>query len=198
MALKKHVITILIMLLCQVSYSCRPHPEPAKKLLQTKAVFSKANQPTLNNEKLFRISLRRFKQAVKTQNKQQIKLLFNFPLQTNPQWTNDEVQNSNANPKTGLLTESEFLSFFNDVFTADALRLIPASDESDLLEIDKATPENYYKQLMKVADENSTLFELNKQYTQDNGKETSFGFVFGKVNGSYRVISYYRPWPLKD
>ncbi|RFZ82142.1 hypothetical protein DYU05_16100 [Mucilaginibacter terrenus] len=198
MALKKHIIIVLVMLLCQVSYSCRPHPRPEEKLLQTKAVSNGAKEPAMNNEKMFRVSLRRFKQAVKTHNKQELKLLFNFPLQTSPQWTNDEVLNSNVNPKTGLLTESEFLSFFNDIFTADVLRLIPVSDESDLLKIDKLTDENYYKQLMKVADENSTLFELNKQYTQDNGQETSFGFVFGKVNGSYKVISYYRPWPLKD
>ncbi|MDB5087085.1 MAG: hypothetical protein JWR09_1079, partial [Mucilaginibacter sp.] len=83
-------------------------------------------------------------------------------------------------------------------FTKDVMRMIPKSREDDLSEIDSATPEDYYKTVGKVTDKGSTLYELQQQYEQDNGKETSYGFVFGKVKGQYKIISYFCPWPLKD
>jgi hypothetical protein len=123
--------------------------------------------------------------------------MFYFPLQTLPQWTNDEVKGKLVNTNEGLITEAEFSQYINDIFTKDAIKLIHASGEDDLSEIDKTSTENYYLILKQLTDNGSTLYEFEKQYAEDNGKETSFGFVFGKVKGAYKVISYYRPWPLK-
>ena len=95
------------------------------------------------------------------------------------------------------MIQSEYPQYANVFFSADALRLIPKSKEDDLSEIDKDTPENYYKTIAKVTDKGSKLYELQQQYVQDNGKETSYGFVFGKVRGQYKIISYYCPWPVK-
>jgi hypothetical protein len=118
-------------------------------------------------------------------------------LQTLPQWTNDELKSSSVTPQEGMINQTEFLTCFDDIFTKDAVKLIAASKEDDLSEIEKNTSENYYLTLQKLTDKGSTLFELQKQYPQDNGQETSFGFVFGKIRGAYKIISYYRPWPLK-
>ena len=156
-----------------------------------------AGKQNTSDEALFRQFLARFKAAVTAKNKAQLTTLFFFPLQTAPQWTNDELKNTTVTPKESQIGQKEFLTYFDDIFTKDAVKLIPASTEDDLSEIDKATTESYYKTLQQVTDKSSTLYELQKQYTEDNGKETSFGFVFGRVGGAYKIISYYRPWPLK-
>jgi hypothetical protein len=191
-----HIITITLLL--QVAYGCNAQPSnlrPVAKAANKQSASLKKS--SVSDEQLFRQFLKEFKDAVKAKDESRLKAMFHFPLQTSPQWSNDELQNTTITPQDGLISQSDFAQYFTDIFTNDALKLIPASGEDDLAEIDKSTNENYYKTLQQVTDKGSTLFELQKQYTQDNGKETSFGFVFGKVEGRYKAISYYRPWPLK-
>jgi hypothetical protein len=196
----KYLYTIALVLLLQVSYGCNSAP--------TKSVTTTVVKPTgnsvasvkpnvTNDEQQFRQFLKRFKDAVKARNKAQLMAFFNFPLQTNPQWTNEDLKNSSTDHRDGLIGQSEFATYFNDVFTNQTIKLIPAIGENDLSEIDRTTTENYYITLRQVTDKGSTLYEMQQTYAEDNGKETSFGFVFGKVGGSYKAISYYRPWPLK-
>jgi len=166
-----------------------------------KEVVVKEQQPASkaakNDEQQFRAFLKEFKAAVQQKNKKQLALMINFPLQTLPQWTSEDLKSTAVKPAEGLITESEYPQYADALFTKDVIRLIPKSKEADLSEIDKATPENYYKMVGKVTDKGSTLYELQQQYEQDNGKETSYGFVFGKVKGQYKIISYFCPWPLK-
>jgi len=166
--IKKIGYHIALLLLVQTAFGCNnkqpKNQEPAKNASAVNKPIA-VNTKTIGDEQLFRICLAKFKNAVKGKNKTEIKSLFNFPLQTLPQWTNDEVKNSITTPQDGMIKQTEFLTYFDDIFTKD--------------------------------DKGSTLFELQKQYAQDNGQETSFGFVFGKVRGIYKIISYYRPWPLK-
>lgn len=201
MQLKKYTHIIATVLLLLVAFGCESQPAIATSPAAKPAADSAANtakQTTLTDEQLFRAFIVKFKNAVKAKDTAQVKALFNFPLQTSPQWSNEDLKNSRIDYKSGLITDKEFATYYQDIFTNDAIKLIPASAEDDLSEIDKTTTEDYYKKLMPVTDKGSTLYELEKQYAQDNGQETSFGFVFGKVKGSYKAISYYRPWPLKD
>jgi hypothetical protein len=189
-----------LLFLTQTAHSCSgPHQNNSvvdiPQKVQPKPTG--ANTVVLTDEQQFRSTLVKFKSVVKVKNKAAIAAFFNFPLQTAPQWTNDELKNTTVTPQEGLIGQKEFLTYFDEIFTKDAIKFIPASKEEDLTEIDKNTSENYYKTLQKVTDKGSTLYELQKQYMQDNGEETSFGFVFGKVRGTYKIISYYRPWPLK-
>ena len=191
---------IVLLLLVQTAQGCAggqsSNASPAATTVINKDTAA-VNTPVLGDEEQFRSFLAKFKSTVKTKNREAIAKFFHFPLQTLPQWTNDELKNSTITPQEGLINQTEFSTYFDDIFTQDAVKLIPASKEDDLSEIEKTTPENYYKTLQQVTDKGSTLYELQKQYTEDNGKETSFGFVFGKVGGTYKVISYYRPWPLR-
>jgi len=198
---KFYTYTIILLLLIQFGYGCNNKPA-STALSSTVVKTAKKNSITVkteggNDEQLFRHFLKQFKDAVRGKSKAQLETMFHFPLQTLPQWTNDELNNTQVKPQDGLISQNEFSTYFDDIFTKDATKLIPASGENDLSEIDKTSTENYYKTLQQVTDKNSTLYELQKQYTADNGKETSFGFVFGKVGGKYKAISYYRPWPLK-
>jgi len=151
-----------------------------------------------NDEQQFREFLKKFKVAVKKGDKIQLKTMFYFPLQTLPQWTAEDLKATTVNPAEGLVSITEYPKYEGTIFSKDALRLIPQSREEDLSEIDNATTENYYNTLKKATDKGSILYELQQQYEQKNGKETSYGFVFGKIKGQYKVISYFCPWPLKD
>ena len=198
--IKKISYHIALLLLVQTALGCNNKQPKNQEPAKSASAFNKptaTNAESTGDEQLFRSCLAKFKNAVKVKNKTEIKSLFNFPLQTLPQWTNDEVKNSTIRPQDGMIKQSEFSTYFDDIFTKDAVKLIVASKEDDLSEIEKNTSENYYITLQQVTDKGSTLFELQKQYAQDNGQETSFGFVFGKVRGTYKIISYYRPWPLK-
>ena len=156
-----------------------------------------AGKAAKNDEQQFRVFLKEFKAAVQQKNKKQLALMINFPLQTLPQWTSEDLKSTTVKPEEGLVTESEYPQYADALFTKDVMRLIPKSKEADLSEIDTANPEDYYKTVGKVTDKGSTLYELQQQYEQDNGKETSYGFVFGKVKGKYKIISYFCPWPVK-
>nr|WP_067057347.1 hypothetical protein [Mucilaginibacter sp. L294] len=200
-----YIRLIIIALLLPVVYACNGNATGNKKAdsattainAKDTAAVSPIAESTGTDEQQFRLFFTKFKDAVKAGNKAQLTQMFSFPLQTLPQWTNDEVKSNPVNAKDGLITANEFPQYYGDIFTKDAVKLIPASKEDELSEIDKSTAENYYLTLKEVTDKGSTLYELEKQYTENNGKETSFGFVFGKVKGAYKVISYYRPWPLK-
>jgi hypothetical protein len=194
----KYLYILILMLLLQVVYGCSEQPAGVSVVgpAHQKAANINSNKGLTDGQQ-FRRYLVQFKNAVKTKNTARLTRLFNFPLQTTPQWSNQDIENSKLDPKEGLISQKDFSTYFNDIFTADVIKLIPASGENDLSEIDKTTTENYYKTLQQITDNGSTLYELQKQYAQDNGSETSFGFVFGKVGGNYKAISYYRPWPLK-
>ena len=150
-----------------------------------------------NDEQQFRAFFKAFKAAVQKKDQKQLALMMNFPLQTLPQWTSEDLKSTTVKPAEGLITESEYPQYAGALFTSDVMKMIPKSKEDDLSEIDSATPEDYYKTVGKVTDKGSTLYELQQQYEQDNGKETSYGFVFGKVRGQYKIISYFCPWPVK-
>ncbi len=156
-----------------------------------------ANKTKKSDEQQFRDFLNKFKVTLRTKKRAQLASLIYFPLQTAPQWTNDELKNTAFTPKEGLIDAKEFEGYFDDIFSKNTIRLLLESSDDDLSEIESSTTEGYYKTLKQVTDKSSVLYELQKQYVQANGKETSFGFVFGKIGGTYKVISFYRPWPLK-
>jgi uncharacterized protein YxeA len=173
--------------------------DSAATIVQQVDKIAKTSIPAKNNdEQQFRAFLKKFKTAVKEGDKTQLKTMFYFPLQTLPQWTAEDLKATTVNPGEGLVSVAEYPKYEGTIFSKDALRLIPQSREDDLSEIDNTTTENYYNTLKKATDKGSALYELQQQYEQKNGKETSYGFVFGKIKGQYKVISYFCPWPLKD
>jgi hypothetical protein len=201
----KHISGCIFILLpalwVQLSYGCY-HADQRSNKVETISAVNQAvglkEKQHLTDEQLFKQFLQKFKIQVKQHNKAALALLFYFPLQTDPQWTNEDRKARNINAKEGLISKTQFFEYADDIFPAGVSKLISFSKEDDLAEIDRTSPESYYQSLIKITDKGSKVYELEKQYVQDNGQETSFGFVFGKINGSYKVISYYRPWPLKS
>ncbi|MBS7566734.1 hypothetical protein KHS38_20180 [Mucilaginibacter sp. Bleaf8] len=197
----QYIYMICAALLLQPVYGCnnkRGAQNTTSNKPETTSVQTQTQvKPALSDEQQFRQFLKAFKLAVKQKNKAQLLQMFNDPVQTGPQWSNEDLQSSSVDHREDLVSRQELPQYFDDIFTKDAQRLIPGSVEDELSEIDKHTTENYYQLLSQTADKGSTLYELQIQFVQDNGKETSFGFVFGKIKGTYRILSYYSPWPLK-
>jgi hypothetical protein len=52
--------------------------------------------------------------------------------------------------------------------------------------------------LKKITICKSKMYEIYFQYPEKNTQsENYFAFVFGKVNGQFKVLSTYSKWPIK-
>ncbi|NIG55697.1 hypothetical protein [Chitinophaga sp. Cy-1792] len=159
----------------------------------------KSMADTSGDEQQFRIVLQALQRAVKTNNRDTIRQYLRFPLQTAMQWTNDDVKAGTVDKPGGLVSAADFNKYYNSIFHPDVGRLLPEAGEDNLQEIDADSPEDYYKTLRRVTDKHSHLYEVYQQYPEKNTQaESFFGFVFGRVDGEYKVIAYYGKWPVKD
>jgi hypothetical protein len=150
-----------------------------------------------NDEELFNQTFLKFKKALKEKNQQNLMNCFNFPLQTTPQFSNEEFELKPNFLTEQLMGKKEFATYKEDIFTPEVIKILLHYKLSEAIIIDKHTKDAYYIPLFKKVDNSSNLFDIQNQYPQNNGQETSFGFVFGKIGENYKIISYYRPWPLK-
>jgi hypothetical protein len=114
------------------------------------------------DDQLFETAFGSFKTAVEQNNEEQLKGMMHFPLQTSKE----------------KLSDADFHSKYNDVFNADVRNLVPKLGEEYIKEGQDAD----YAELRKLTDKDSKLFEVNAAKTV---------FVFGKVQGTYKVVGYY-------
>lgn len=114
------------------------------------------------DDQLFETAFGSFKTAVEQNSEDQLKGTIHFPLQTSK----------------GALSDADFHSKYNDVFNADVRNLVPKLGEEYIKEGQDAD----YAELRKLTDKDSKLFEVNAAKTV---------FVFGKVQGNYKVVGYY-------
>jgi hypothetical protein len=145
----------------------------------------------VSDEILFRQTLHHLQSAVATGDTATIRGLLYFPLLTAPQWTNDDLHDHSADTTGGAIRATDFAKYCGAIFHRDVRRLLPQAGESNLSEIERNTKENYYKRLARQTDPGSHLYELYMQYP-----DGYFGFVFGRIAGQYKVVSYYAKWPV--
>jgi hypothetical protein len=146
-----------------------------------------------NDEQAFRSF---FNQFVKHLSKKDINGL--APLMNFPFYTNHQSVPTGMGVAADPITTAEFSNYSNAIFNQDVVRLLPASKDDNLSEIDEKTDEIYYKSLRKLTDPGSKLYEAYLQYPEPNNQaESYFGFVFGRVNGKFKVIASYAKWPIK-
>ncbi|TDW96813.1 hypothetical protein [Dinghuibacter silviterrae] len=143
------------------------------------------------DETLFRQAFRHLQAAVASNDTAAIRGLLHFPLLTSPQWTNDDLRDRSADTSGGVIHATDFSRLYGSIFHRDVRRLLPKAGENSLAEIAPDTKEDYYKRLARQTDPGSHLYELYMQYS-----DGYFGFVFGRVGGTYKVISYYAKWPV--
>lgn len=134
------------------------------------------------DEQLFETAYGSFKTAVEQNSEEQLKGLIHFPLQT-----------SKEDLKAGGLSDADFHSRYKDIFTADVRNLVPKAGEGNVKEVDENNQEAYYTQLRRITDTGSALFEV-----KNDDVKNEFAFVFGRVQGTYKVIGFYSKWPVRQ
>lgn len=170
-------------------------PVQPDSVVQTTGV----NPPSVStDEQKFRTDFAAFQQAVQGDNQEMVKSFIRFPLQTGKQWTNEDLKNMEVDKAGGNVGANEFKEYYPKIIHADVKRLLPKAGEDNFSEIDDKIGEDYYKTLQQGTDKDSKLYEVSMQYPEKNGTaESFFTFVFGKVQGEYKVIGYYAKWPVK-
>lgn len=150
------------------------------------------------DEQKFRTAFAGFQQAVRGDNQELVKSFIRFPLQTSRQWTNEDQKNVNINKAAEKVDASEFAKYYPEIFHADVKRLLPKAEKENFSGIGDKIEEDYYKTLQQGTDPDSELFEVSMQYPGKNGAaESYFTFVFGRVQGEYKVIGYHARRPAK-
>ncbi|WP_291911106.1 hypothetical protein [Chitinophaga sp. CB10] len=159
---------------------------------------TKSSPDTTQDEQLFRKALAAFQQAVKKNDREQVKKCIRFPLQTALQWSNEDLKGMQIDKTAGRVGFNEFNDYYSDIFHAAVRRLLPAAGEEALQEIDDRMNEDYYNTLRQGTDKGSKLYEVYEQYPEKNGHaESFFAFVFARCAGEYKVVAYYGKWPVK-
>jgi len=147
----------------------------------------------LDEEQEFRIFFKRFSAVVASKKIKELAGMMHFPFYSG-HFENETGMGTPSDP----LSQVEFLDNGLKLFTRDIWKLLPLSKEDDLSEIDKETSEIYYQTLWRITDKGCRMYELYRQYPEQNTKaEAYFAFVFGKVDGKYKAIALYSKWPLK-
>lgn len=152
-----------------------------------------AAHPPAGDGTLFRQSFHHLQAAVAKHDSLAVESLLYFPLLTSPQWTNDDIKDKTADTTGGEIDQRTFDHYYRQIFHADVCRLLPKAGEANLNVIDRNTKENYYRRLMRRTDPGSALYEVYMQYP-----EGFFAFVFGRIAGRYKVVSYYAKWPVTN
>lgn len=152
------------------------------------------------DEELFEAFFAQFKKAVLRNDKQKIISMIYFPFQTSPLWFNEDAKYMTIDKGKGRMDSSEFYQYYKGIFSSDVKRLFPKLNNDDITSFNDGSNDDYYYTLQKIVDKGSAMFEVYAQFTFTNESLAGsyFGFVFGKVNGQYKALSFYSKWPVKD
>ena len=174
-----------------VQLACQAGPSAKRP-----GVAAVTGQPAAaDDDVLFHQTLRQFQTAVARGDTSAVRGLLYFPFLTAPQWTNDDLRDHSADTSGGKIGTGEFDRYYPRIFHEDVARLLPKAGEDDLSVVTRDTREDYYRRLEQETDPGSQLYEMYMQYPA-RGSDGYFGFVFGRVAGQYKVISYYAKWPV--
>ena len=147
----------------------------------------------LTDEQEFRTLFENLKNSLKKKNLNNVVSLLNFPFYT----SHKEVSNGVGIP-VDPISLAEFNTYKSSIFNADVLRVLPLCKEDNLSEIDEKTDEVYYQSLKKLTDSGSKMYEVYMQYPETSTQaESYFSFIFGRVNGKFKILSTYAKWPVK-
>jgi len=188
------VVIILPFLICCTSENGQGQQTVDKnKDQKLRQSLQKPSLATLTDEQEFRKTLEDIKETLKQKNLKKIGSLLNYPFYT----SHKEVPNGIGIPADPISLK-EFDSYKSAIFSADVMRILPLCKEDNLSEIDEKTDEVYYRSLKKLTDTGSKMYEVYMQYPESNTQaESYFSFIFGKVNGQFKMLSTYAKWPVK-
>lgn len=152
------------------------------------------------DEKLFDTFFARFQQAVRRNDEAALKGMLQFPFQTAPQWTSEDYKDQAVDKVSARVDSNEFHQYYNAIFFEDVKRLLPRMKSEDVTELEDVANNDYYHTMQRLTDKGSPMYEAYAQFAlpRDPQRELFFGFVFGKVNGVYKALSWYSRFPAKS
>lgn len=157
--------------------------------------------PATGDEEQFDAFFDAFCEAVKQKDKKQLESMLFFPFQTGNIWRNDDIPHMKdpaMNERFNQVAKKEYNEYFNNIFHPDVIRMLPGTEGEEIAEIAGDTEDDYYLRLKRHTDAGSKMYEVYVQYVeQHRPNESYFAFVFGKVKGQYKALSYYAKWPVK-
>ncbi|KLT63714.1 hypothetical protein [Pedobacter sp. BMA] len=189
--MKKKAIIYFLYMLPIFASGCE---QPGKKSSTQIHAVSNVTQSKVNDEKDFYAALRLFKKELAVKNIGAVAQCMHFPFYTGQQQLPDGRTGNISDP----ISLQDFNTYKSSIYNRDVLRLLPATKDDNLSEIDNKTDDPYYLSVKKLTDSGSKLYELYVQYAESNTQaENYFAFVFGRVNGKYKAVAYYAKWPVK-
>ncbi|WP_134088831.1 hypothetical protein [Olivibacter sp. XZL3] len=149
-------------------------------------------------DKEFKSFYKGFQRNVEADRIDEIKQVMCFPFQT-IYWIDDLNTLSEEEKSDGLIDAQEFEQYRASIFNEDVKRIVAVRDAEQVQQIDVASSGDYYKRLANLIDPGSTLLELYCQYGENSTVgDDYFAFVFGKIKGEYRILSYYTNTRIKE
>jgi len=142
-------------------------------------------------DKEFRSFYKGFQRNLEANNQEAITQICYFPLQT-LYWIDGVNNLSDEEKADGLIEQEDFATYDTLIFNATVRELVPQVAVDQVQQIDVAASGDYYKRLGKLIDQGSTLLELYCTYGDQGALgDRYFAFIFGRVQGEYRVLAYY-------
>ena len=144
------------------------------------------NPPAVSTEEQqFKTFFTAFRSAVENRQDTLLEGLIHFPLPV------DNVG--------GEVKKKEFRSREKEIFSGDVLHQLPKVSDENITGIEENNPTAYYKKLRMGTDPGSALYEVHMEYPEPNSaRQGFFTLVFGKVDGTYKLIGYHRNMPVKE
>ncbi|MFW0714718.1 hypothetical protein [Pedobacter sp. N23S346] len=191
------ILTILIVLPFLICCTTENGQVQGKEHKEQDQVLGEATAKQLSkhltDEQEFRMLFENLKNNLKKKDLNNVASLLNFPFYT----SHKEVSNGVGVP-IDPISLAEFNTYKSAIFNADVLRVLPLCKEDNLSEIDEKTDEVYYQSLKKLTDSGSKMYEVYMQYPETSTQaESYFSFIFGRVNGKFKMLSTYAKWPVK-
>ncbi|WP_133177669.1 hypothetical protein [Chitinophaga parva] len=151
------------------------------------------------NRALFDKFFTKFVRAVRRNNERELTTLIHFPLQTASVRTLTGLEYERVDTAEDLIQQDEFHKYYPNIFYPELRKQFRMVNSDDLSELEGVDGEGYYRILHRITDKGTPMFELYAQWTYTNtGLAGSyFGFVFGKVDNEYKILSYYGKFPAK-
>jgi hypothetical protein len=141
----------------------------------------------------FSVLFKAITELLKRNDLNHLETLMNFPF-----YTSRVNKGDAADAPTDPITASEFNEYKSAIFNADVVRILPQATEDNIIEIDSKTNDSYYKSLRQLTDAESKMYEVYFQYPESGTQGESYcAFVFGQIQGKYKVLASYAKWPVR-
>jgi hypothetical protein len=165
---------------------------PGAEISTVNSVIKKSIANSADDKQEFKAFFAQFKASLKKGEIGTMPTMMHFPFYT-CRFQNDDGYTLPRDP----VTLAEFKEYATLIYNNDVLRLLPLCRDEDIIDV-TGKNELYYKELQKATDINSKLYEVYMQYPETSTQaESYFGFVFGRVKGTYKAIAHYAKWPVK-